>query len=88
MLEQMKELKQHCEGDRDINKQILEDQRKRAEHSVNTAAQLSAQLLEKVRHLCGTTKTMLSDLVLLSFVLFLIVFTNFNFFYLLIYYGF
>ncbi|KAI7797701.1 outer dense fiber protein 2b [Triplophysa rosa] len=47
LLEQMKELKQHCEGDRDINKQILEDQRKRAEHSVNTAAQLSAQLLEK-----------------------------------------
>lgn len=47
LLEQMKELKQHCEGDRDINKQILEDQRKRAVNNVNTAAQLSAQLLEK-----------------------------------------
>ncbi|XP_051760166.1 outer dense fiber protein 2b isoform X1 [Ctenopharyngodon idella] len=47
LLEQMRELKQHCEGDRDIQKQVLEDQRKRAEQSVNTAAQLSAQLLDK-----------------------------------------
>ncbi|XP_048065580.1 outer dense fiber protein 2b isoform X1 [Megalobrama amblycephala] len=47
LLEQMRELKQHCEGDRDIHKQVLEDQRKRAEQSVNTAAQLSAQLLDK-----------------------------------------
>ncbi|KAK7135673.1 hypothetical protein R3I94_014363 [Phoxinus phoxinus] len=47
LLEQMRELKQHCEGDRDIHKQVSEDQRKRAEHSVNTAAQLSAQLSDK-----------------------------------------
>lgn len=47
LLEQMRELKQHCEGDRDVHKLVLEDQRKRAEQSVNTAAQLSAQLLEK-----------------------------------------
>ncbi|XP_067269661.1 outer dense fiber protein 2b isoform X2 [Pseudorasbora parva] len=47
LLEQMRELKQHCEGDRDVHKLVLEDQRKRAEQSVNTAAQLSAQLLDK-----------------------------------------
>uniref|UniRef100_A0A8C2KT74 Outer dense fiber protein 2 n=1 Tax=Cyprinus carpio TaxID=7962 RepID=A0A8C2KT74_CYPCA len=48
LLEQMRELKQHCEGDRDVLNQTLEDQRKQAEQSVNTAAQLSAQLLDKV----------------------------------------
>lgn len=48
LLEQMRELKQHCEGDRDIHKQVSEDQRKRAEQSVNAAAQLSAQLSDKV----------------------------------------
>lgn len=47
LLEQMRELKQHCEGDRDIHKQVSEDQRKWAEQSVNTAAQLSAQLSDK-----------------------------------------
>ncbi|XP_077078879.1 outer dense fiber protein 2b isoform X2 [Siphateles boraxobius] len=47
LLEQMRELKQHCEGDRDIHKQVSEDQRKLAEQSVNTAAQLSAQLSDK-----------------------------------------
>ncbi|CAM4715850.1 unnamed protein product [Leuciscus chuanchicus] len=47
LLEQMRELKQHCEGDRDIHKQVSEDQRKRAEQSVNAAAQLSAQLSDK-----------------------------------------
>uniref|UniRef100_A0A672R408 Outer dense fiber protein 2 n=2 Tax=Sinocyclocheilus grahami TaxID=75366 RepID=A0A672R408_SINGR len=49
LLEQMRELKQHCEGDRDVYKQTLEDQRKQAEQSVNTAAQLldkEAQLAE------------------------------------------
>ncbi|XP_051508951.1 outer dense fiber protein 2-like [Myxocyprinus asiaticus] len=51
LLEQMRELKQHCEGDRDIHNQVLEDQRKRAEQSVNTAAQLSTQLLEKATQL-------------------------------------
>ncbi|XP_073765457.1 outer dense fiber protein 2b isoform X2 [Danio rerio] len=45
LLEQMRELKQHCEGD--VHKQVLEEHRKQAEKSVNTAAQLSAQLLEK-----------------------------------------
>ncbi|XP_051525459.1 outer dense fiber protein 2-like [Myxocyprinus asiaticus] len=49
LLEQMRELKQHCEGDRDIHKQVFEDQRKRAEQSVNTAAQLSTQLLERTQ---------------------------------------
>ncbi len=48
LLEQMRELKQHCEGDRGVHKQVLEDQRKQSEQSVNTAAQLSAQLLDKV----------------------------------------
>lgn len=48
LLEQMRELKQHCEGDRGVHKQVLEDQRKQSEPSVNTAAQLSAQLLDKV----------------------------------------
>lgn len=48
LLEQMRELKQHCEGDRDVHKRVLEDQRSQAEQSVNTAAQLSAQLLDKV----------------------------------------
>lgn len=66
LLEQMRELKQHCEGDRDIHKQVLEDQRKRAEQSVNTAAQLSAQLLEKVLY----RKTMLN--VLQGFIKFLL----------------
>ncbi|KTF76458.1 hypothetical protein cypCar_00017217, partial [Cyprinus carpio] len=47
LLEQMRELKQHCEGDRDVLNQTLEDQRKQAEQSVNTATQLSAQLLDK-----------------------------------------
>lgn len=48
LLEQMRELKQHCEGDRDVQKQVLEDHRKQSEQSVHTAAQLSAQLLDKV----------------------------------------
>ncbi|KAL0186821.1 hypothetical protein M9458_018491, partial [Cirrhinus mrigala] len=47
LLEQMRELKQHCEGDRDAQKQVLEDQRKQTEQSVDTVAQLSAQLLDK-----------------------------------------
>ncbi|XP_056093525.1 outer dense fiber protein 2b [Rhinichthys klamathensis goyatoka] len=47
LMKQMRELKQHCEGDRDIHKQVSEDQRKRAEQSANTAAQLSAQLSDK-----------------------------------------
>lgn len=66
LLEQMRELKQHCEGDRDIQKQVLEDQRKRAEQSVNTAAQLSAQLLDKVQY----RRTMLN--VLQGFIKFLL----------------
>lgn len=65
LLEQMRELKQHC-GDRDIQKQVLEDQRKRAEQSVNTAAQLSAQLLDKVLY----RRTMLN--VLQGFIKFLL----------------
>lgn len=47
LLEQMRELKQHREGDRDVHKQTLEEQKKQAEQSVNTAAQLSAELLDK-----------------------------------------
>ncbi|XP_039536320.1 outer dense fiber protein 2b isoform X2 [Pimephales promelas] len=47
LLGQMRELKQQCEGDKNIHKQVSEDQRKRAEQSVNTAAQLSAQLSDK-----------------------------------------
>ncbi|XP_016314717.1 outer dense fiber protein 2b isoform X2 [Sinocyclocheilus anshuiensis] len=57
LLEQMRELKQHCEGDRDVHKQVLEDQRKQAEQSVNTAAQLSAQLLDKEAQLAEALST-------------------------------
>ncbi|XP_016372451.1 outer dense fiber protein 2-like [Sinocyclocheilus rhinocerous] len=57
LLEQMRELKQHCEGDRDVHKQTLEDQRKQAEQSVNTAAQLSAQLLDKEAQLAEALST-------------------------------
>ncbi|XP_073674803.1 outer dense fiber protein 2b [Garra rufa] len=57
LLEQMRELKQHCEGDRDVQKQVLEDQRKHTEQSVNTAAQLSAQLLDKEAQLAEALST-------------------------------
>uniref|UniRef100_A0A673FYD8 Outer dense fiber protein 2 n=1 Tax=Sinocyclocheilus rhinocerous TaxID=307959 RepID=A0A673FYD8_9TELE len=57
LLEQMRELKQHCEGDRDVHKQVLEDQRKQAEQSVNTAAQLSAELLDKEAQLAEALST-------------------------------
>ncbi|XP_058640483.1 outer dense fiber protein 2b isoform X2 [Onychostoma macrolepis] len=57
LLEQMRELKQHCEGDRDVHKQVWEDQRKQAEQSVNTAAQLSAQLLDKEAQLAEALST-------------------------------
>ncbi|KAL1269732.1 hypothetical protein QQF64_032021 [Cirrhinus molitorella] len=57
LLEQMRELKQHCEGDRDVQKLVLEDQRKQTEKSVNTAAQLSAQLLDKEAQLAEALST-------------------------------
>ncbi|XP_016150942.1 outer dense fiber protein 2b isoform X1 [Sinocyclocheilus grahami] len=57
LLEQMRELKQHCEGDRDVHKRVLEDQRKQAEQSVNTAAQLSAELLDKEAQLAEALST-------------------------------
>uniref|UniRef100_A0A671T3L4 Outer dense fiber protein 2 n=1 Tax=Sinocyclocheilus anshuiensis TaxID=1608454 RepID=A0A671T3L4_9TELE len=56
LLEQMRELKQHCEGDKDVHKQTLEDQRKQTEQSVNTAAQLSAQLLDKLAEALSTAE--------------------------------
>ncbi|XP_050973069.1 outer dense fiber protein 2b isoform X2 [Labeo rohita] len=57
LLEQMRELKQHCEGDRDVQKQVLEDHRKQSEQSVHTAAQLSAQLLDKEAQLAEALST-------------------------------
>ncbi|XP_043102974.1 outer dense fiber protein 2b isoform X2 [Puntigrus tetrazona] len=50
LLEQMREVKQHCEVDRDV-------QRKQAEQSVNTAAHLSAQLLDKEAQLAEALST-------------------------------
>ncbi|CAB1319606.1 unnamed protein product, partial [Coregonus sp. 'balchen'] len=50
LLEQLEELKRQSEEDKERLKQANQTQRHRAEHSEDSARQLSAQLLEKVRH--------------------------------------
>ncbi|TRZ02208.1 hypothetical protein DNTS_030438 [Danionella cerebrum] len=54
LLGQMRDLKHHCAGDRDSHSQVLEEQRKQAEQSMNTAARLSAQLQDKEAQLAET----------------------------------